>query len=276
MSRSVSVILHQGAEVSSVRRCVEGILCQDFEGGVELIVVCEEPTGEAAELALRLIRDAGLTASVLATGGVRGPHSTTAAGGWLLEGVRCATGSLIAPLTSCDWWSSPYYLRTCAGRLADRRELVAWAVNSIVHDVTTCRFNPRGWPFSEKKTLLDAEDVLATYPFSNLSGVVIRRSVLASLPAELYLLEHFERFVLAASARLGMVGFSPQYGLIERAGRTRTSRHMEDGVAFYASLLTSFSFFDHILGGGMRDTVKRLQATVLADLNAAHQSRAAS
>lgn len=276
----VTVVLRVGADLGPVRRCAEGVAEQHIDCDVEVVLVCDAPGGEAAVCMQDAISNRFKT-TILVTPSTASVVADCNTGEWLRVGMSASVGAFVAPLKSCDWWSSPFYLQSCVANLKFRREAAGWLVGSLVHCADTHRFEPRAGALPASKWFLDSRDILKGYPLGSLSGVVFRRSALAAIPDGVFGLPHFEKFVAAYAAWIGVFGATAEIGVVEAAQRKRRRAHdpkqadfvRGDLMAERAAMVLSLARFDRLTGGAMQDAVVEMMAVAAADLASARLQR---
>lgn len=270
----VSVIIALGHDAANIRQCANGILYQQLDVPIEIIVVRKADSDEAFEILQDIMQDKHSLTVVddpTEIASYEGGYDQKQ-GGWLYAGLAAVTQPYVITLSARAWWNSPYLLTDHLSVLEARREVAASAAPCLEHNVVACAFNERPVSKHFAARTLGPHEVLEDYCLGTLSGVLFRTAHLKQIDRSFYMLPSFERFLSAAVMRSGILASIPDVSVVERVDTTLDNLPHERRLVLHqtnmTSLFSALTEFDAMTEKALNVTVRRMQSSILRELQA--------
>ncbi len=199
--RHLSVVLATYNHEKYVRRALDSLFAQEFEGAIDLVVADDGSSDgtlgviegfDGTDDRFRFVVPDDL-AHVGVTANYRRAFAT-------------CTGDYVAVLEGDDYWVHPKKLQRQLEFLESHWECDLCAVNYFMFEESRARFTTLT-PAGTGHRWLDARAMVIDNPVGNLSACMYRRAALDALPGKLFTLESYDWIINICVARTSLVGF---------------------------------------------------------------------
>jgi glycosyltransferase involved in cell wall biosynthesis len=200
-SVKLSILLVTYNQEKYIRRTLDSLFCQKFEGIAEIVVADDASRDRTVEIIKEYeIKNNRYIFKYL--------DSSTNLGITKNYGraFKACSGEFVAIIEGDDYWVSPYKLQRQMDFLSEHLECDLCSVNYLVYEENRNLFYPRV-PITAGHRLVTARDLIADNLVGNFSTCMYRKSGLEQLPEKLFEITSYDWIVNICIASKSLIGF---------------------------------------------------------------------
>lgn len=260
-NNAISVLLVSYNHENYIRKALDALFGQVFDGAIELVVADDKSTDNTLSVIREYEgRDSRFSLKYLDYSKNLGITKN------YKRGFAACTSDYVAVLEGDDYWVSPLKLKRQIEFLSAHWEADVCAVNYFVYEEDRAQFTPRV-PIANGHHFITARELIADNIVGNFSTCMYRRTALSRLPDAMFDIRSYDWITHIVLARTSLIGFIEEpmsvYRLHSSGAWTQTP-HIEK-LKVQLELLPAYdALTDHVFHDDFESLSSRLRHVITA------------